>query len=236
MAWMYNEDSALKLKLQGLLVADANNPTRQVPVRFRLPEDELATLSYPVIIIEHRPVTFRGNEQHRGFIQIPYAPEGYNEWFEDGQDFNPNSGPYSGWFPIAVNLNYAVTIYTRKMAGHLQPLMAQLSLNPYLPFQFGFLKVPQDGTIRSMFVEGGTEIEYGKDKDNKRLFRTTYLVRVVSEVLPEVLVNGEFGALVTQVNVDFGCYSDVTNLTEAEVEASFSLIQTGPAVTWNVAA
>ena len=168
MPWIYNEDAALKLKLQGLQVTDANAPSgRTVPVRFRLPEDELATLSYPLIIIEHRPITFRGNEQHRGYIQIPYAPEGYSEWFQDGQNFAPDTSPYWGWFPIAVNLNYAVTVYTRKMPGHLQPLMVQLSLNPYLPFQFGFLDIPQDGTVRSMFLDGGPEIEYGKDNDDK---------------------------------------------------------------------
>ena len=235
MTWIRNEDAALKLKLQGLTVADANNSSRPVPVRYRLPEDELATLSYPIIIIEHLPVSFAPERQHRGFVKLQYAPENYATWWPANEDsYDPSLSPYYSWFPLAVNLDYQVTIYCRKMPEHLQPIMAQLALQPYLPFQFGFLDVPQDGTIRNMFVMHGPEIEYGKDKDDKRLLRASYMVRVMSEVIPAVYMNGLYGALASQINLDLGCYSDVADLDTEELAANQALLSTGPNIAFNV--
>src|ERR1700729_4089841 len=88
--WVYNEDAALKLKLQGLTVADANNPARPVPVRFRLPEDELATLTYPIFIIEHLPMSFAPERAHRNLLKLGYAPAGFPTWWAANADtFDP---------------------------------------------------------------------------------------------------------------------------------------------------
>lgn len=232
--WIYNEDAAIKLKLQGLKVVDANSPSgRPVPVRFRLPEDELATLTYPIFIIEHLPISFAPERAHRGYGLLNYAPAGYPTWWDDDAlTFDPNQSLYSSQFPLPANLDYKVTIYCRKMVEHLQPLVAQLALQPYLPFQFGFLDIPQDGTIRNMFLLQGPEIEYGKDQDNKRLFRCSYMVRVMTEVIPEVIVNGI--GLVEQINLDLGCYRDVHDLTTEEVAANQAIISTGPNIAFNV--
>jgi hypothetical protein len=233
--WIYNEDAALKLKLQGLTVSDANNPARPVPVRYRLPEDELATLTYPIVIIEHLPMSFARERAHRNFLKLNYAPDGFPIWWDPAKNtFDPNESPYMSEFPLPVNLDYKVTIYCRKMVEHLQPLIAQLALQPYLPFQFGFLDVPQDGTIRNMFLMEGPETEYGKDQDNKRLFRCSYMVRVMSEVIPEVFVNGLFNGIVKQINLDLGCYADVTDLTTELVAANQAIISTGPNLAFNV--
>ena len=70
------------------------------------------------------------------------------------------------------------------MAGHLQPLMTALAGYDYLPYKKGYLDIPQDGTKRSMFLIGGPETEYGKDNDNKKLFRATWMMRVCTEVPP----------------------------------------------------
>jgi len=225
-----------KLKLQGLTVTDANAPNgRPVPVRYRLPEDELATLSYPIIIIEHMPISFAPERQHRGFIQLPYSPEGLPIWWAPNADeFDPALSPYYSYFPLAVNMDYRVTVYARKMPEHLQPILATLATYNYLPFQFGFLNVPQDGTWRNMFLMQGPEIEYGKDNDDKRLFRASYMVRVMSEIIPFVYVNGIYDALVGQVNLDLGCYADVENLATEELAANQSIISTGPNVAFNV--
>lgn len=236
--WIYQEDAAIKIKLQNLSVTDANAPStgRNVPVRFKLPEDELAALSYPIIIIEHLPMSFAPERAHRGYVKIPYAPAGYDQWWDNAdQEFDPSQSPYTGFFPIPVNMDYRVTVYTRKMAEHMQPLMARLATGPYLPFQMGYLNVPQDGTIRTMTLLGGPEMEYGKDQDNKRLFRCSYSVRVASEILPEVIVNGTFNSIVTQVNLNLANYSDVQDLTTENAKAYNALITTGPALSWNVA-
>ena len=237
MPWILNEDAALKLKLQGLTVLDANAPQqgRPVPVRYRLPEDELATLSYPIIIIEHAGINPAPEREHRGYIQLPYAPEGFAPWWASGAThFDPAQSPYFSYFPLPYNLDYAITVYTRKMAQHMQPLIATLATIPYLPSRFGFLNVPQDGTWRNMFLMQGPQIEYGKDRDDKRLLRASYMVRVMTEIIPEVFTNGIFDALVSQINLNLGVYSDVTNLTTEEVIANQALISTGPNISFDV--
>lgn len=237
MPWIYNEDMALrepKFKLQGLKVIDANAPQgRSVPVRYRLPEDELATLSYPCIIIEHLPASFAPERAHRGYIQLGYAPDGFPIWWDpDATSFDPDQSPYYSWYPLPYNLDYKITVYTRKMAEHLQPLVAQLALQPYLPAQFGFLDVPQDGTNRNMFLLQGPSIEYGKDNNDKRLFRAVYMVRVMSEVIPHVDVFRE--GIVTQMNLDLGCYEDITDLTTEVFADNQAIISTGPNLAFNV--
>lgn len=237
MPWIYNEDMALKFKLQGLSVLDANAPDgRRVPVRYRLPEDELAALSYPIIIIEHLPLSFAPERQSRALnIRLPYAPEGQPTWWPDSQDtFDPAQSPYITNWPWAVNLDYRITVYCRKMVEHLQPLMTTLASYSYLPFQFGFLNIPQDGTWRNMFLMEGPTIEYGKDNNNKNLFRASYMVRVMSEVLQNVNVNGLFNSIVTDINLDLGVYLDVTDLTTEEFSSNKALIATGPTIGFNV--
>lgn len=190
MPWLYNEDAALKYKLQGLTVTDANNISRPVPVRYRLPEDELATLTYPIIIIEHVGQFPDPAREHRGYIPYGYAPdlsgvtatiqpppvgfnfgsENYPAWlpqqsaqinapitqaelitaFENAGSYDPTTTPYFGYFPLPYNFDYQITVYCRKMAGHLQPLMQALATINYLPYHDGFLFVPQDGTKRTM--------------------------------------------------------------------------------------
>ena len=229
MPWIYNEDAALKLKLQNLKVIDATAPSgRTVPVRFRLPEDELAALTYPIIIIEHMPFSFAPERQSRGYNRIPYAPEGFAQWWpQNALNFNPDLSPYLSYWPIAVNLDYKVTVYCRKMAGHLQPLMTQLALEAYLPFQMGYLNIPQDGSIRNMFLMQGPTIEYGKDNDDKRLFRASYMVRVMSEVINKVDVNGIFNSIVTDINLNLSDYASVNPISGNQLAFNKAIISTG---------
>ena len=234
MPWVYNEDMALKAKLQGLTVMDANNPTRPVPVRYRLPEDELATLSYPCIIIEHNGINPDPSREHRGYIKLGYAPEGQPIWWPPtATEYDPSLSPYSSWFPLPYNMDYTVTVYCRKMAEHLQPLIATLATENYLPYHMGFLNIPQDGTFRTMFLMEGPQIQYGKDSDDKRLFRATYMIRVVTEIIPELTVNLG-GGLVEEILLDLGCYSDVNDLTTEEIAANQAIITTGLSVAFNV--
>lgn len=234
MPWIYNEDAALpapKLKLQGLTVSDANNSSRPVPVRYRLPEDELATLTYPCIVIEHQGINPAPEREHRGYIQLPYAPEGYPIWWPaTATSYDPALSPYYSYFPLPYNMDYSVTVYARKMSEHLQPLLAILASEKYLPYHFGFLDIPQDGTVRNMFLMQGPQIQYGKDKDDKRLFRATYMVRVMTEVIPEIFT----AVPVTEIALDLGVYSDVRNLNSEELSANQALISTGLGIAWNV--
>lgn len=246
MPWINSEDAALKMKLQGITVVDANNPARPVPVRFRLPEDELASLTYPTIIIEHIGLFPAPEREHSGYVQLPYAPEVQNDdgtstsyapWYPaNTKKINTNLSPYAAWFPSPYNFDYRVTVYARKMPGHLQRIMAVLATSPRIPYHFGYLNIPQDGTQRKMFLMGGPEIEYGKDNNDKRLLRAVYQVRVESELIlaDSFTVNGPYNSLATQIDFDFGCYSDVHDITTEEVSANFGVITSGPSTFWNV--
>ena len=112
------------------------------------------------------------------------------------------------------NFDYQITLYARFMAAHVQPLVATLATEKYLPAKFGFLNIPQDGTVRSMFLQGGPEFGYGKDEDGKRLLKVTYLIRVFSE-LPEGIQSAAPGGTlipVNTINLDLSVYSDMNVL------------------------
>jgi hypothetical protein len=204
-------------------------------VRYRLPEDELATLTYPCVVIEHQGINPAPEREHRGYIQLQYAPENYPIWWQPfATSYDPTLSPYYSWFPLPYNMDYSVTVYTRKMAEHLQPLIAILATENYLPYHFGYLDIPQDGTVRNMFLMQGPQIEYGKDKDDKRIFRATYMIRVMTEIIPAIVnVDEDFGP-VTEIGLDLGVYSDVTNLNSEELAANQALISTGLGLSWNV--
>ena len=242
MPWLYSEDAALKFKLQGLTVQDANAPggERPVPVRFKLPEDELANLSYPIIIIEHAGMYPAPEREHRGYIQLPYAPEGFPQWWGPNDvTVDPAQSPYYAYFPVPFNFDYVITVYARFMTQHLRPLIATLLTEPYIPYHFGYLDVPQDGTHRSMFLMGGADVTYAKDEDDKRLFAVSFKVRVFSELVQDVYTLVSYGGTLVPVNtveIDLKVYSDVTDIkltTPAEIEKHVGIHSFGSSSAFN---
>lgn len=241
MPWLRNEDAALKSKIQGLTVTDANAPPggRVVPVRYRLAEDELAALSYPIFLIEHAGMYPDHDREHRGLIQLPYAPEGYPQWWADGQPAVVNQSPYYADFPMPWRLNYQITLYARFMTQHIQPLRALLAGENYLHPKFAYLNIPQDGTVRSMFLTGGPEDGYVFDEDGKRLFTVTYLVSVFAELAENVQSLQAYGGTLVPVNtvdLDLSVYSDVTMIdlsTPAGIEANRGILNVGISGSFN---
>lgn len=236
MTWIVNEDAALKKKLQGLVVYDANATTgRNVPVRYRLPETEVANLTFPIIVINHNGWFPAPEREHRGHGQLPYAPEGQPVWWDDSggpavATFNPTDSPYYSDFPIPYNFDYTVTLYTRIMHEHLIPLVAALAEPDRLHPKFAYLDIPQDGTKRTMQILGGPEQFEGKDSDGKRIFWVTYLVRVFSELVPSLAQY----TLAKSVNLDLSVYSDTTDLTGSALSQVHALVSTGASSSWNV--
>ena len=240
MPWLRNEDAALKKKIQGLRVVDGNAPGgREVPVRYRLPEDELANLSYPVFIIEHAGMEFDQDRAHRGHIQLPYSPEGQQEWWSDDTQAAVDQSPYFADFPTPWKLRYQITLYARFMAQHIMPLKAMLAQEKYLHPRDAFLEVPQDGTVRSMFLLGGPQEGYGFDEDQKRIYSVTYLVSVFAELVENVQVLQSYGGTLvpaSAVNLDLKVYSDVSNIsldTPAEIEANRGILSVGTRSSFN---
>lgn len=234
--WLLNEDAALKFKLQGMTVFDAGAPSgRPVPVRFRLPETEVADLTYPIIIIEHDGWTLANEREHRGFVKLPYAPEGFDPWWKDTGPattiFNPSDSPYWSNIPLPYNLDYTISIFTRFMLDHTMPLIAQLAQYNRLDPKFGFLDIPQDGTKRTMQLLGGPEAADEYDENGKRIFRTIYKVRVFSELVPQVIQY----ARATLINLDLSVYDDIADLSGKSLEEAHGLLSVGTSSAWNVA-
>jgi hypothetical protein len=213
----------MKWRLGGLTVTDTNAPVggRPVGVRFRLPQDELANLTYPVIIIEHAGIYPDQERMQSGeMVQIPYTPEGLTP-FAFGSAFdphalNPQDSPYYTPFPpTPYNLDYQVTLYGRFWNEHIQPLIAELATLWRLPAKMGAMWVPQDGTLRTMRLLGGPEEGYGLDEDGKRLFKVVYRVRLYTELLEDIQSSVLWGGTlipVSMINLDLSVYSDLGDI------------------------
>jgi hypothetical protein len=215
MPWIFSEDAAMKARLQGLFVQDATAPDggRPVGVRYRLPDDELANLTYPVIIVEHAGLYPASERMHSGYTQLPYAPEGRMQWWQEGQPIIPTESPYRSPVPTPYNFDYQVTLYGRFWAAHIAPVIGQLATIGRLPAKHGRLWVPQDSTTRSMRLLGGPEEGYGTDEDGKKLFKVVYLVRVFSELVENVASSIGFGGTLVPVStIDLSIYSSLSNI------------------------
>lgn len=186
MPWLINEDRAVKAKLQGLTVTDVNAPAggRPVPVRYRVPESELAKQTFPLIVIEHAGLEKADEREHRGPVYLPYAPEGSPSWWQNGDaSYDVTQSPYIVDFPIPYDIRYRVLVFTR-LSEHDIALASAMAQFDRIPARFGFVTIPEDGTVRRMDLLGGPELVDTRDEDGKRLFRREYLISVSSEMLP----------------------------------------------------
>jgi hypothetical protein len=180
MPLLANEDRALKLKLSGLMVHDAtaDSSGRQVTVRYRDPEYQVADTVFPLILITHRAISKAEERESRGMIFTRYAPEGYAPW-DDPADLSKS--PYWTEMPIPLDVDYQVDAYCRKNA-HLIQLTGQLMKFDFLPHRFGYLAVPEDNTVRRLDLLGGPEFTETKDETGKRLFQASWSIRISAEI------------------------------------------------------
>lgn len=176
MPWIINEDAAIKAKLQDIVVTDENAPAAGLPVdvRFRLPENEVADATFPLIVVERTRADRDAAREHRGTVVLGYTPEGYDA-----------AASYLAVDPIPYTIEYQVTVYARKQR-HAMNIAATLATTDYLHPRWAYLEVPEDGTIRRLEVAGGPEFTAGRDAHGKRLWQVDYLVQVSSELLGEI--------------------------------------------------
>jgi len=196
--WILNEDAAIKAKVSGLRVSDTNAgaSSRTVAVRYRMPETEFANVTFPMIIIDRQSILKDDEREHRGMVRLTYTPESVGAW--NPLVVSPSTSPYNVDFPIPFNINYAITVYSRKEQHNIE-LVGILARQEYLPARFGYLEIPQDGTVRSLFLEGGPEFEAAKDSDDKRIYRTHYIVRVATEIPPTIAAAAAKASLINFV-------------------------------------
>jgi hypothetical protein len=242
MPWITNEDSALTTKLTGITVSDTNAPVngREVPVLWIGPEFDVQKVSYPFIGIESLGWFRDPTREHRGYIQLPYAPEGWPTWWDDtdpNPSFDPTESPYQTWYPIPYNFDYQITVMARYEREHLIPIVSQLAGFDYLHPHFGYLDVPQDGTKRSLFVNGGPEKAYAPDGHDKRLVTATYNIRVCSELLAPINAPVAYGgsmALAKVFDISLDVYSNEYNASQQpELASSFGVLSVGMLSGWN---
>jgi hypothetical protein len=181
--FIFNEDRAMFTKLSGLVVGDVNAPDsgRPVGVKWLDPDIELINLSFPSIIISNTGIVFDSERAANGWFQLPYTPEGFSEW-DDLTDFS--ASPYYAQTPIPYNINYQIEVLSRNNK-HATFLTAILSGLDFLHARFGYLEIPEDGTIRRMDLTAGPDRQSIHDRDGKRLFHSVYSVRVSTELLPK---------------------------------------------------
>jgi len=207
MTWILNEDAALKAKLTGLSVSDTNAGAGARPVlcRYRMPEAEFANMTFPLIVIAHQSILKDDEREHRGKTRLLYTPESEGAWNSLVEDYS--TSPYNVEFPVPYNINYEVTVYSRKEQHNVE-LVAQLAQQELLPARFGYLEIPEDGTVRSLFLEGGPEFESAKDNDGKRVFRTHYVIRVATEIPPTI------AAIASATEIDIAVGVEDSHLVE----------------------
>jgi hypothetical protein len=219
--WLLNEDAAIKAKFQGLFVTDSSAPPegRPVAVRFTVPSYELATMNYPTIVISHAGIDRASDREHRGHALLPYIPEGFpkDSLGNDGQPYIPDGATeldperspfYTEDWPIPMNIDYHVVVHNR-LEQHQTQLTAALAAIDRIPHRFGYVEVPEDGTVRSLDLIGGPEREDAKDENDKRVFRTHYAVRVYSELpLYDIQNVYELFKPVEQINLDLHLLAD----------------------------
>lgn len=180
--FLFNEDRALHAKLQSLVVDDVNAPDsgRPVGVIWMDGDFEMQNLTYPSVIITQSGISRAQERESRGWMQYPYAPEGFAPW-DDILDVTQS--PYWSQTPIPYNVDYQIEVLSRTNK-HATFLRAVLAGPDYLPTRFGYLEVPEDGTVRRLDLEGGPETVPTQDSDGKRLFHDVYSIRVSTELLP----------------------------------------------------
>jgi hypothetical protein len=187
MAWLINEDEAIKQLLSGLTVSDQNVAERPVKVWFRMPEAEEREVTYPFITIDLIDISEEEAFAHRGRIKPGYVPQGYNP--------SPIGSDYKTEFPVPITLTYQISTFTRS-AWHDRQLT--LKMHNVLPFRFGSLYVEADNTVRTLQLLDVQPFD-GMDANNKRVFRKAYTVTVYSEIFPDALLAIQ---RVEQVRVD----------------------------------
>jgi len=179
--WLIAEDQAMKAYLQGITVTDANAPQggRPVQVWFRMPEQEARERTYPYATIDLVDIVENNERMQNNRLKVnslTYSPP------------DPLPAALEGQVPVAerpmpVDLFYQVTVVSRS-AMHDRQLQAAFMRK--FPGKWGALEIPNDGTARTMQLQGfasATDV----DADGKRTFRRIYTVMVVSELWPTVI-------------------------------------------------
>lgn len=192
MPFLINEDKGLKALLAGVTVTDAKNGARPVGIWFGQPDVEIRAQSYPYLTIELIDISEAYERNNRGISELSYTPEGLDPELR-----------YLTENPIPVNLDYQVTSYTRQPIHDRQVISAMLS--NILPFRYGTLEIPEDGTLRRVELLGYAKRD--TTEQGKRLFVNVFSIRVSSELFSSEIL--AFGNAVEEVDVSLSEFVNI---------------------------
>ena len=181
MPFITNEDEALKNLLQGITVSDSGNSARPVGVYYGQPDKDIRQQVYPYITLDLVGIREDTERAHRGVVNLTYTPEGYTPNLNEDDSINQ---PID--FPIPVDLIYQVSTWSRQ-PRHDRQIMAKLFAPGRLPFRFGQLPVPQDGTNRRLDMLGFSKRD--TTEGGKRLFSNVYNILISAELFTQQLVD-----------------------------------------------
>lgn len=170
--WILNEDKALKTLLSGMMVSNDKPTPTLTPVGtwYGQPDLEVRKQSYPYLTIDLIDIREATERAMRNEVTLPYVPDG---------DTAPTDGTVVRYdFPIPYDLYYQVRTWTRHPRQDRQ-IMSEL-LKRRLPSRYGSLYIPEDDTVRSLFMTG--MIKRDTTEDQRRLFSTVFNVRVFTEL------------------------------------------------------
>lgn len=182
------EDAAMKDKVSGLKLNQAQRGLMDVPVRFRYPEAERnpvgdntrkSGVTYPLITVDLISISYDMKRDHVNNVYI---------WQETNENYAFDGGmPGITEYPLPVRLLYRVTTWTRSQQDD-RALQGQMLSPKRLPLRHGYLYIPVDNTIRwmeSMPVTPSPMI----DDQERRIFRHIYSNYVESEMLKTDIAN-----------------------------------------------
>jgi hypothetical protein len=185
MNFLLSEDEALKNLLKGMTVTDqkagsTQSTTRPVKVWFGQPDQEITAQMYPYITIDMIDVAEDFMRAMRGKAQ-PYYMSPPATMPDEDIEFDPDVNDWEVDYPIPVNIDYQITVYSRQ-PRHDRAILAQL-LQTKIPLRFAVLDTG-DGTTRRLDVLDVSKRDI--TESGKRLFVNAITVRVSSEIQPSV--------------------------------------------------
>ena len=219
MAFLLDEDEALRNLLKNMYVTDQksttdNVATRAVGVWFGQPDQEIRSQSYPYITIDMIDISEDIPRAMRGRVKPAYLPDPTDEYDSEIQNWDIN-------WPIPVNIDYQITTYARQ-PRHDRQLLSQL-LYTKIPLRFAVLETGPNtvyGTTRRLDVLDISKRDI--TEQGKRLFVNAITVRVSSEIAPETY-NQVYKAL--QVNVTGTTGSQILGRSDFTAIDSFTVEQ-----------
>ena len=191
--FLLREEEALKTLLSGITVWDGKSNARPVKVWFNQPDVEVKAVTYPYILIDLVDVMQSKERQVGGGIVYDYDLNGQVPLDTD---------VYSYEQPILYDLFYQITTYARH-PRHDRELLRQM-MKFKTPGKWGSLPVySADGgdlQYKSMFVEGF--VKRDAITDDRRLYRNTITVRILSEMTQETAQNAMSVVHSVRLNAD----------------------------------